>query len=512
MKNDRISVREKTYIVVFISNLCVSVVLGNLHIVSKRHNDTIKSLNRGVSDQISINQDILNGQVDNLRGKPGEGFSLEVEIGTPPQKLKVLIDTGSSNLAVACAPNDDISSYFHKDRSTTFHDLGRNVDVPYTQGSWSGILGTDKLTLSSFPGSTVTANIACINEAKEFFINGSNWQGIMGLGYAAIARPDSSVEPFVDSLVQGRGVPDIFSVQLCGLGHIKPNINGTVGGSVIFGGIVSRLYKGQLFSTPLHKQQYYEIVIIDVLVNDTSLNMDCKEYNFDRTIVDTGTTNFRLPHRVYNQVISMIKLYYQTATSTTSQTMPTDKFWNGEDDLCWRTGQVPYYYFPTVSFSLPSGDGKKFTLNVAPQQYLRPVGEENDDSLLDDCFKMGISSSDTGSVLGAVVMEGFYVIFDRTNKQIQFGETTCGQVDNTAMTSSIQGYTKYDGDYTDCAYIKIDPKNKTLTIVGYVLAGICGLCITPLIVLVIQWHCRRSRCRKLKRSNSDFNDLMEEQR
>ena len=36
-----------------------------------------------------------------------------------------------------------------------------------------------------------------------------------------------------------------------------------------------------------------------------------------------------------------------------------------------------------------------------------------------------ISCLYSGTVLGAVVMEGFYVIYDRENKRVGFAETTC---------------------------------------------------------------------------------------
>ena len=31
-----------------------------------------------------------------------------------------------------------------------------------------------------------------------------------------------------------------------------------------------------------------------------------------------------------------------------------------------------------------------------------------------------------GTVIGAVIMEGFYVVFDRKNGQVGFAATTCG--------------------------------------------------------------------------------------
>lgn len=77
---------------------------------------------------------------------------------------------------------------FHVYRSSTYEKLGRSVKVPYTIGSWSGDLGEDEIRMSTFSDTAVRANIACINQAEHFFINESDWQGILGLGYAGIAR------------------------------------------------------------------------------------------------------------------------------------------------------------------------------------------------------------------------------------------------------------------------------------------------------------------------------------
>ena len=62
------------------------------------------------------------------------------------------------------------------------------MKVPYTQGEWDGKLCQDKSSIVTGPDIAVMANIAAITHSEEFFINGSNWQGILGLGYAEIAR------------------------------------------------------------------------------------------------------------------------------------------------------------------------------------------------------------------------------------------------------------------------------------------------------------------------------------
>lgn len=72
--------------------------------------------------------------------------------------------------------------------SSSYCDQGRSVYVPYTQGRWEGELGTDLVSVPHGPNATLRANIAAITQSDRFFINGSNWEGILGLAYADIAR------------------------------------------------------------------------------------------------------------------------------------------------------------------------------------------------------------------------------------------------------------------------------------------------------------------------------------
>jgi len=45
----------------------------------------------------------------------------------------------------------------------------------------------------------------------------------------------------------------------------------------VFGNIAQPLYTGPFYSTPIYKEWYYEVVLVDIEVNGESLNMDCKE-------------------------------------------------------------------------------------------------------------------------------------------------------------------------------------------------------------------------------------------
>ncbi|KAK4809547.1 hypothetical protein QYF61_016979 [Mycteria americana] len=476
--------------------------------------------------------------IDNLRGKSGQGYYVEMTVGSPPQKLNILVDTGSSNFAVGAAPHPFLRRYYQRQLSSTYRDLRKGVYVPYTQGKWEGELGTDLVTIPHGPNVTVRANIAAITESDKFFINGSNWEGILGLAYAEIARPDDSLEPFFDSLVKQTRVPNIFSLQLCGAGF-SPNETeavASVGGSMIIGGIDRSLYVGDIWYTPIRKEWYYEVIIVKLEVNGQDLNMDCKEYNYDKSIVDSGTTNLRLPKKVFEAAVKSIK----TASST--EKFP-DGFWLGEQLVCWQVGTTPWHIFPVLSlYLMGEATNQSFRITILPQtlpgaepegglepvawagpcrvgaaarpgssapspfptaplflqQYLRPV--EDVATSQDDCYKFAISQSSTGTVMGAVIMEGFYVVFDRARKRIGFAVSAC-HVHDEFRTAAVEGPYLHS-NMEDCGYNIPQTDESTLMTIAYVMAAICALFMLPLCLMVFQWRC--FHC--LRRDHDDFAD------
>jgi len=73
--------------------------------------------------------------------------------------------------------------------SQTFVNLSSYVHVSYTQGSWSGFLASDVVRITSLANlSAFHSNIAMITESSDFFVNGSMWQGILGLAFSVIAQ------------------------------------------------------------------------------------------------------------------------------------------------------------------------------------------------------------------------------------------------------------------------------------------------------------------------------------
>ncbi|KAF7663133.1 hypothetical protein LDENG_00217900 [Lucifuga dentata] len=416
--------------------------------------------------------------VNNLEGDSGRGYYMEMSIGTPGQKLNILVDTGSSNFAVAAAPHPFIMHYFNTQLSSTYLTFSQTVAVRYTQGNWEGELGTDRIAITQGPNGTITINIAAIMSSDGFFLPGVNWQGILGLAYPALARPDSSVEPFFNSMVKQLGIPDVFSLQMCGAGLSASSSADPVGGSLIMGGVEPTLYRGSVWYTPIKEEWYYQVEVLKLEVGDQNLNLDCKEYNVDKAIVDSGTTLLRLPANVFNAVVQAI-----TRTSLIQDF--SSGFWDGTKLACWMKGESPWRFFPKLSIYLrATNTSQSFRITIFPQLYIQPITDV--DGTL-DCFRFGVSSSASGLVIGATVMEGFYVVFDRAQRRLGFALSNCAVSDGVAL-SEIAGNFSAADVAADCSTGPL--KEPVLWVISYALMAVCALVLLILLLLLVL-PCRR---------------------
>ncbi|XP_019380043.1 PREDICTED: beta-secretase 2 [Gavialis gangeticus] len=428
--------------------------------------------------------------VDNLQGDAGRGYYLEMLLGSPPQQLNILVDTGSSNFAVAGAPNHDVTSYFDTERSSTYTSQGIDVTVKYTQGSWTGVLGKDFVTIPKGINGSYLINIATILESENFFLPGVKWHGILGLAYDVLAKPSRSVETFFDSLVRVAKIPNIFSLQMCGAG-LPVSGSGTNGGSLVMGGIEPSLYKGDIWYTPIKEEWYYQVEILKLEVEGQNLDLDCREYNADKAIVDSGTTLLRLPQKVFTAVVEAI-------IRTSSIQEFSSGFWTGSQLACWDKTEKPWSLFPKISIYLrDENSSRSFRITILPQLYIQPILGIGQNL---ECYRFGISSSTNALVIGATVMEGFYVIFDRVQKRVGFAVSPCAEIGGSPV-SEIEGPFSTADIASNC--ISTGTFHEPLLwIASYVLMSICGIILLVLIILLLV----PSRCKHRYTNNDVVND------
>ncbi|TSP46812.1 Beta-secretase 2 [Bagarius yarrelli] len=462
-----------------------------LELSASRRNQSASGHGLSLASDPAGNVNFLN-MVDNLEGDAGRGYYLQMVIGTPGQTLNILVDTGSSNFAVASAPHPYISAYFNRDLSSTYRTNGMSVSVRYTQGDWQGELGSDRITIPHGPNGTIVINIAAILTSDDFFLPGIKWQGILGLAYSSLARPDSSVVPFFDSLVKQTGIPDVFSLQMCGEGFSTSTSTEPADGSLIMGGLEPTLYQGSMWYTPILQEWYYQVEVLKLEVGEKNLNLDCREYNSDKAIVDSGTTLLRLPVKVFDAVVEAITQMSILQDSSSG-------FFSGSKLACWVKGETPWEFFPKISIYLrATNTSQSFRLAIFPQLYIHLVGDI--DSTL-NCFRFGISSSTNGLVIGATVMEGFYVAFDRTHKQVGFAVSTCA-ASNGIPVAEITGPFLAEGVAASCAERGQELQEPLMWLVAYTLMALCALVLLIVLALTLAPCKRRRRDREITDESS----------
>lgn len=77
---------------------------------------------------------------------------------------------------------------------------------------------------------TLSANLIAVKASHLFHLPPNSLPSLSS------PQPDPSVTPFFDSLVQQLGIPDIFSLQMCGAGLSASSTVDAAGGSLVSSG------------------------------------------------------------------------------------------------------------------------------------------------------------------------------------------------------------------------------------------------------------------------------------
>lgn len=248
-----------------------------------------------------------------------------VEIGTPPQKTFVEIDTGSDTLWVnadcATAPaelgqNDTCVQIpkFDPSASTTAQNLSVSALLGYGDGNVGAFVGyyTDSVTIggtyfyiASFQRSHLLTTMAGINLTSQNFGVASETlgmvSGIMGISPPITGFTINQTYPRVlDSMfAQGFINKRIYGIGLGGSDASE--------GSLTFGGLDTGKFSGTLEEVPIIKSIFNQ-TRLTVDYNGVSLTLpghSAKSYTINDTNVqlDSGTTFIQLEERIANQII-----------------------------------------------------------------------------------------------------------------------------------------------------------------------------------------------------------------
>ncbi|XP_059313378.1 cyprosin-like [Lycium ferocissimum] len=219
----------------------------------------------------------------------------EIGVGSPPQKFKVIFDTGSSNLWVPSSRcYFSVACWFHSkykaSKSSTYSRNGESCSIRYGTGSISGYFSQDNVQV----GDLVVKDQVFIEATREpsitFII--AKFDGILGLGFQEICVGNAT-PVWYNMVGQGLVKEPVFSFWF------NRDANAKEGGELVFGGVDTKHFKGNHTYVPLTQKGYWQFNMGDFLIGNASTG-----YCADgcAAIVDSGTSLLAGPTTIVTQL------------------------------------------------------------------------------------------------------------------------------------------------------------------------------------------------------------------
>lgn len=341
----------------------------------------------------------------------------EIGVGTPPQKFKVIFDTGSSNLWITSSKCKDESckkhNQFDAEESSTFEQTSIEMTVKFGTGSVQGTLGRDTFSIGPIKvKKQVFGQI--MSEYGDVFKIGE-FDGILGLSFPELSPMYSAEEedeeedesdefgniksphykPVFDSIIeQGILKHNAFSFFY---GHKVSSDKSS--SAIIIGSPDHARFKGKMRYVPVSKELYWQMDMTSFKIGDTEVG-GCSKKNPCKAVLDTGTSLLTGPTDAITHILSILHDSH-----------------GFEDDQFEDCHNVDFKKLPTITYILA---GKKFT--IEPEFYMEHEKiEQGEDP---SACRAGVMALDVLPdrgplyILGDIFMRKYYALFDRDRKKI----------------------------------------------------------------------------------------------
>jgi len=316
----------------------------------------------------------------------------QLSVGTPPQNLDVVYDTGSSNLWVSQIKPSILSKhhYYQHDKSSTYVANGTTFNIQYGSGPVAGYYSRDSVQIGDY--SLDNYLFAEVNDVSGLGPHGISYamgkfDGICGMGWDDISV-DGVTTP-LRSLVNSKALDaNVFAFYLG---------SGGAAGELVIGDVDNTKFTGDFNYLPVQetvpgKTGYWEIVMDDVQINGKSVISTTKG------IVDSGTSLLAIPTADIKAIAALVGA---------KTLLPIPPF-NSEYTIDCNASA------PTIDVIL---GGRTYAL-------------EKEDYVINDAGQclFGMTGIDIPApagplmILGDVFMRAHYVKFDVDNKQVGFAK------------------------------------------------------------------------------------------
>ncbi|KAL7930041.1 putative aspartic endopeptidase [Trichoderma chlorosporum] len=361
--------------------------------------------------------------LDALNNITGGGYYAQFSVGTPPQKLSFLLDTGSSDTwvnsvtadlctqpSVQQSVGEYCSKQFNPKQSSSYKGSTEDFDIKYLDGRRiQGTYFQDTLTIDNAVVKGQQLGLALVS------VRGT---GIMGLGLQGNEAADVKYPTVIDNMVSQKVIPvPAFSLYL--------NDLQTNQGAILFGGVDTDKFHDGLATLPFQPLPPSIATTQDLVMYNVQLNgfkasaVDTASVN-GSAVLDSGSTITLLPDAVAQ---ALWKKYGVINIQGIPIPFVDCAKANSKDTFDFQ--------FTNKTISVPIDE--MVINNLASVQ-----DDINSDPTLSNLFKgwhgvctFGISSttgygitSDQFILLGDTFLRSAYVVYDLQNKQLGIAQAT----------------------------------------------------------------------------------------
>ncbi|KAM0755097.1 acid protease [Meredithblackwellia eburnea MCA 4105] len=242
-------------------------------------------------------------------GTATESYFAQIEIGTPPVSYLTLLDTGSSDLVVETAIQNDSCSgcavsgpLYDPRRSSTANITTIPVSIEYSIGFDSGVLVNDVVQVGDFLKNQTLA--AC--DRNSLFSTVGSSTSLLGLAWQSLAQTNST--PFIQDLWQkGQLTNPVFGLGFADGSAARTKQGLISGGYLTVGDLNTTLYDGNLTWYPLAQYTdgtytgYWDTALDAIYVNGQSTG-----YGSKAAVIDSGTNGIVVPTVLFTAIWQLI--------------------------------------------------------------------------------------------------------------------------------------------------------------------------------------------------------------
>lgn len=305
-------------------------------------------------------------------------YIANVSVGTPPQTIPMLLDTGSTDWWFQHEePNGDTlmqngGPAYAANASSTASTNGTFWTAGYGMGNTNGTVFQDNIVMGGLTAQYQHfADVTNLTSGFYYF----GFSGIAGLAWNKLSNISKTADVFIQNLTQQNSLPQIFAFYVSKLEDSQVN-------KMDIGGYDPNAYVGSITWLPVSAQYWWSLQLSKVTYGPRILPVSTLF-----GIIDSGSTAIVVPSYVHSVLMKMI-----------------GEDANGNIDCSTRQ------YLPTLSFTLAGND-----MSLTPDQYTY----DNGDGTCGHVFDAWESSY---WIFGLYFLQNYYSIYDMENKRIGFAK------------------------------------------------------------------------------------------